>query len=152
MVATSTQTWSETSYWSEEAEQAFAKARRAAEREDRLDRRSRDTAPEPFADIVARLRLHPDPELQAAGPVPLDRIVGSVSRDHQFSSSFWPRSDRLRPRWKRVYAIARGLVGHEPVELYRVGDDYYVVDGHFRISVARSLHGVTIDAVVQRWR
>jgi hypothetical protein len=38
-----------------------------------------------------------------------------------------------------------------PVRLIRVGDDYYVRDGHHRISVSRALCLGTITADVTVW-
>jgi ParB-like chromosome segregation protein Spo0J len=38
-----------------------------------------------------------------------------------------------------------------PVELIQVGDTYFVVDGHHRISAARALKVDHIDATVTVW-
>ncbi|MDP9248233.1 MAG: hypothetical protein M3O95_09130, partial [Candidatus Dormibacteraeota bacterium] len=55
---------------------------------------------------------------------------------------------RLRERWSRVEALM--LQGRElpPIEVYRVGDVYFVRDGHHRVSVARRLGQETIRANV----
>ena len=39
----------------------------------------------------------------------------------------------------------------EPVQLIQIGDDYFVRDGHHRISVARALGETCIDAEVTVW-
>jgi hypothetical protein len=59
-----------------------------------------------------------------------------------------PVNRRSRDRWLRIY---REMVeGDElpPIDVYKVGDDYYVIDGHHRVSVARSLGRATINARV----
>lgn len=37
-----------------------------------------------------------------------------------------------------------------PVELFQVGDEYFVVDGHKRVAAAKKADGVEIDALVTR--
>jgi hypothetical protein len=71
--------------------------------------------------------------------VPIDRIVGSVEPMTCFDRRFRPTSELPRARFERVAADVRCGRGMDPVELYRCGDDYYVVDGHHRIAVARAL-------------
>jgi hypothetical protein len=83
--------------------------------------------------------------------VPLDRIVGSVGRPHEFNRAFRPRKESLRARWSEVEALAEGPRGFPPVDLYRVGEAYFVVDGHHRVSVARSLGARTIEARVKEF-
>lgn len=83
--------------------------------------------------------------------VPLDRIVGSVGREHAFNRAFLPRDESLRSRWEEVKDLAEGQSGFPPVELYYVNDVYFVVDGHHRVSVARSLDAPTIEARVKEF-
>ena len=80
--------------------------------------------------------------------VPLDAIVGSVDRYQDFSRGFLPRIDSDRDRWVGVKLAMTGMVGVPPVELYRIGDAYFVKDGNHRVSVARQLGAPTIQAVV----
>ncbi|MGB5390048.1 MAG: hypothetical protein WBP10_07700, partial [Thermoanaerobaculia bacterium] len=70
---------------------------------------------------------------------PVDRIVGSLGRADEFDREFLPRREALRERWEQIEDLAKGPTGFPPVELYKVGDAYFVVDGHHRVSVARSL-------------
>jgi uncharacterized ParB-like nuclease family protein len=83
--------------------------------------------------------------------IPLDRIVGSAappSKTGDFDPGFLPVNRRLRDRWTRIYQAM--VEGDElpPVDVYRVDDSYYVIDGHHRVSVARSLGRATITARV----
>ena len=71
--------------------------------------------------------------------VPIDRIVGSVEPMTCFDRRFRPTSELPRARFERIAADVRCGRGMDPVELYRCGGDYYVVDGHHRIAVARAL-------------
>lgn len=98
--------------------------------------------------------------LQAAGQegrseagvreIPLARIVGSASENkiRDFDRAFLPRSRRLRDRWARMYAAVIGGAELPPIDVYRIGDDYYVSDGHHRVSVFRQLGRETIKARV----
>lgn len=82
--------------------------------------------------------------------VPLDQIRGSEGRCEDFDASFKLRRPRLRLRWLNVaHTMRRGHV--PPVELIKIGDIYFVRDGHHRISVARWLGWKEIEAVVTIW-
>ncbi|MCP4165523.1 MAG: transcriptional regulator [Chloroflexi bacterium] len=82
--------------------------------------------------------------------IPLDKIVGSVGRYRDFTSAFLPRNAALAQRWQRVDAAMSGLVGVPAVDLYQVGDVYFVRDGNHRVSVARSRGDKSIDAYVTK--
>ena len=80
--------------------------------------------------------------------VPLDAIVGTVDRAVDFDRGFRPTSARLRSRWERIAAAQRRGESLPPVSLYKIGDLYFVRDGHHRVSVAKSLGRDDIDAYV----
>lgn len=80
--------------------------------------------------------------------VPLDAIVGSVGRYQDFNRSFLPLRDSDRSRWVGVKLAVLGLQGVPPVDLYRIGDAYFVKDGNHRVSVARQLGATHINAWV----
>jgi len=80
--------------------------------------------------------------------VALERIVGSVGRVEDFDRDFFPRNTRTINRWLQIALAFYKGIGLPAVELIKVDDNYYVKDGHHRISVA-STHGQTfIDAAV----
>ena len=81
--------------------------------------------------------------------VQIDRIVGSEGRTGDFDRRFYPRSDRSRGRFLSVLSARLHGVALPPVSLIRVGDQYVVVDGHHRISVARALDEAFIEAKVK---
>ncbi|HEX2979500.1 MAG TPA: universal stress protein [Anaerolineaceae bacterium] len=81
--------------------------------------------------------------------IPIDAIVGSVSRYSDFTRSFLPRHDSDMTRWARVKeAVSDGMMGLPPIEVYKVGEAYFVKDGHHRVSVARRLGAKQIQAYV----
>lgn len=100
-----------------------------------------------FDDIRARLRLR-DEHYCGLQDVPLDKIVGSVGRYRDFTNSFLPRSHDMEARWSRVYAAIQSMEGVPPIELYKVGEVYFVRDGNHRVSVAHQLGYKTIQAQV----
>lgn len=100
-----------------------------------------------FEDVRARLRLREE-DYKGLHEVPLDQIAGSVGRYNEFTSHFLPKRASMQERWSRVYAQAQGMMGLPPIELYKVGDVYFVRDGNHRVSVARQLGAHTIQAHV----
>jgi uncharacterized ParB-like nuclease family protein len=81
--------------------------------------------------------------------IPVDKIVGSagsMAKAEDFDPAFLPTTPRLRDRWTRIYREMVEGAELPPIDVYRVGDGYYVIDGHHRVSVARSLDRPTITA------
>ena len=100
-----------------------------------------------FDEVRSRFNLHEE-HYQGIHEVPLDQIVGSVGRYKDFTATFLPKSNNMKERWSRVYAVANGMEGLPPIELYKVGEVYFVRDGNHRVSVARQLDTKTIEAHV----
>lgn len=78
--------------------------------------------------------------------VPMDKIVGSESRSEDFDANFRPLKKNNRERWINIAIARRKGVALPAVELVQDGEDFYVRDGHHRISVARSMGQMDIDA------
>ncbi|MCC6625997.1 MAG: hypothetical protein IT340_01220 [Chloroflexi bacterium] len=116
-----------------------------------------------------------DQELKAAGglagrndrgiqTVPTEKIVGSVSRWQNLRSDFFYRSGEVTARFQRVGQAMRDGKILPPLELYKlkprrtVGGEqrdvteYYVVDGHHRVAMARKLGQDYLDAHVVEHR
>lgn len=83
--------------------------------------------------------------------IPLEKIVGTLGRAREFNRAFLPRLDASRERWTRIEQLAKGAVGFPPIDVYQVGEIYFVVDGHHRVSVARQLEAPTIEANVREF-
>lgn len=120
-----------------------------------------------YAKLLARLRWGPDDVnvilpyeevMQALGfvsersvglrVVQLDAIVGTVDRGRDFDRRFRPTSGRVRSRWEQIAAAARRGEALPPVDLLKIGEIYFVRDGHHRVSVSRALGRTDIDAYV----
>lgn len=82
--------------------------------------------------------------------IPLDKIVGSVGRFEDFSRSFLPLRDTDQERWVGVKTAVQSMKGMPPIEVYQVGDSYFVQDGNHRVSIARQLGTETISAYVTK--
>jgi hypothetical protein len=81
--------------------------------------------------------------------VPVKQIVGSLNRYAEFDRAFKPVDDHLADRWQNVdYAFYKDI-SLPPILLYKVGDVYFVVDGHHRVSVAREQGQEDIEADVR---
>ena len=92
---------------------------------------------------VANKRLH-----RGARVVEVEKIVGSVGRWDEFDRSFLPARASVGHKWKRIDRAFHRTEDLPPVELYEIGDAYFVVDGHHRVSVARYHDVPTLEAAV----
>jgi len=126
-------------------DQAFTRARRAAFIQDILaPLRNQPADLLPFDEVRRTLHLE-SRAYQGVRHVDLGLIVGSVARYHDFNRAFRPRTKSLRERWQRLMNSRERM---PPIELYRVGEVFFVVDGHHRVSVAREAGARTIEAHV----
>ncbi|MFP3896081.1 MAG: DUF4032 domain-containing protein [Anaerolineales bacterium] len=81
-------------------------------------------------------------------PVPIEKIIGSFGRSRDFDRAFLPTQEHSSSKWLSVdSAYNRGVI-FPPISLYKIGDAYFVVDGHHRVSVARQKGQRFIDAEV----
>lgn len=80
--------------------------------------------------------------------IPLDAIVGSVGRYTDFTRDFLPRRDNDAERWAKVKALMLHGGGLPPIEVYKVGEVYFVLDGNHRVSVAQHIGNEEIEAYV----
>jgi len=114
--------------------------------------------------LVARLKGAPDDllsfddvrqKLKAQGvtprglrEIPLAAVVGSVGRYTDFNRHFLPRNRADESRWARVRAAMQEGQELPPIEVYQIGQVYFVKDGNHRVSVARELRLTHIAALV----
>jgi hypothetical protein len=84
--------------------------------------------------------------------VPIDSIIGSEGRTADFDMDFHPMSDERRERWVNMAIVYLSRFPLPPIQLIRVGDAYFVRDGHHRISVSRAFGQVAMDAEVIAWK
>jgi hypothetical protein len=84
--------------------------------------------------------------------VEAEKILGSVGRWGDFDRSFLPLRASVAERWKRIDRAFHRGEDLPPVELYKLGDAYFVLDGHHRVSVARYHYVPTVEAKVTEFR
>lgn len=100
-----------------------------------------------YNEVCDRLKVSDAVDL-GVQEIPLDAIVGSVGRYKDFTRSFMPKKDQDETRWVGVKTAVNDMVGMPPIDVYKVGDAYFVNDGNHRVSVARQLGSETIAAHV----
>jgi nucleotide-binding universal stress UspA family protein len=100
-----------------------------------------------YEDVRRKLKGQVGAE-QGLQEIPLDAIVGSVGRYADFTRTFLPLKDDDAQRWARIKVAATGLKGLPPIEVYQIGDAYFVKDGNHRVSVAHQLGATHIQAYV----
>ena len=101
-----------------------------------------------YDDIKEKLHVG-GPIYRGVKTVRVDQIVGSLNRYHEFDRVFLPMSDQLASRWTSVNRAFYEEISLPPVVLYKVGEVYFVVDGHHRVSVAREQGQIYIEAEVR---
>ena len=101
-----------------------------------------------YDEVRRQLQATGEPIERGLQEIHLDKIVGSVGRYQDFTRSFLPKKDSNEERWARVKAAISDMRGIPPIEVYQVGDAYFVKDGNHRVSVARQLGTETISAYV----
>ncbi|MDX9991408.1 MAG: hypothetical protein RBS68_05100 [Anaerolineales bacterium] len=101
-----------------------------------------------YDDIKEKLRIG-GPIYRGVQTVPVKQIAGSLNRYHQFDRAFLPTQGATAERWQRVNLAFYSDVSLPPVVLYKVGEVYFVVDGHHRVSVAREQGQLFIEAEIR---
>jgi Domain of unknown function (DUF4032) len=108
----------------------------------------RDTALMAWDEVRDKLKLR-GLIYRGVQTVPLEKIIGSVGRYRDFDDEFMPTQNQSADRWRKVNRAFYEDISLPPVQLYKVGEVYFVLDGNHRVSVAHE-HGATyIDAEVQ---
>ena len=96
-----------------------------------------------------RKRYKPEHEsYRGMREVPIRQIIGSFDRFRDFDRAYLPRYARSADRWQNIDRAFLQDVRLPPVQLYKVGDVYFVKDGNHRVSVARERGVEFIDAEV----
>jgi len=84
--------------------------------------------------------------------VRVDQILGSVNRYHEYDREFRPFKSISSTRRQSVNRAFYEGIGLPAVTLYKVGQIYFVEDGHHRVSIARKHGQVYIEAEVREFR
>jgi len=99
-----------------------------------------------FEEVQRRLQLGARTDI-GTHEIPVDQIIGSVSRVHEFDACFRPRTKRLASLLVQIKA-ARPDAADMPILVYQVDHAYFVVDGHKRLALAVEEGRKFIDAEV----
>jgi len=121
------------------AKEDFRRARRrSAVREivDQVKGKSSDLLS--YEDVVKKLKGL-ESSTRELKDIPIKSIVGSVGRYRDFNRGFLPRKGIRSERWARVKMAMSGLRGVPPIEVYQIGEAYFVKDGNHRVSVAKEM-------------
>lgn len=88
-----------------------------------------------YEEVARKLKLRARSD-RGVHEIPVKAIVGSVGRYTDFTRTFLPRKPEDQDRWARVKAVMveKGL---DPIEVYKVGEVYFVLDGNHRVSIAK---------------
>lgn len=136
------------SYASASALEDFRRARLKASLQDVMARLTgASTELLSYEDIRKQLKAVESP-VKHLKEIPLDAVVGSVGRYHDFTKEFLPRSDSDKQRWTSVKTAMLSQRGVPPIEVYQLGEAYFVRDGNHRVSVAKEMDFKTIEAYV----
>lgn len=100
-----------------------------------------------YADVRDRVTMEGE-SYRGLQEVPVDKIVGSVDRFRDFDRRFLPKRKNTANRWRSIDRAYYQDVVLPPVQLYKVGDIYFVKDGNHRVSVAKERGVAFIDAEV----
>ena len=104
----------------------------------------------PLAEVESRtIQSRHDAGLQM---VRIDQVQGSAGRYNDFDRNFRPLQEHTQRRWLSVARARQEGKSLPPVELVRVGETYYCLDGHHRLSVARAFQQRDIEARVTIWQ
>jgi nucleotide-binding universal stress UspA family protein len=126
----------------------FQNARRKADLQEIMARiTGKSTELLNFEEVRSKLHAR-ESSRSALRDIPLDAIVGSVGRYTDFTRDFLPRQEISKDRWARIMAKTAELEGLPPIEVYQIGDAYFVLDGNHRVSVAREMGASHIQAYV----
>ena len=134
-----------------QAREDFNRARQQAALQEVLSRlRGKSADLLSFEDVRQKLHTHGSGVQRGVRNIPVSAIVGSVGRYTDFTRTFLPKNPKDEERWARIMALVTdpGGGGLPPIEVVKIGDAYFVQDGHHRVSVARALGADTIEAYV----
>ncbi len=101
----------------------------------------------PFDEVMKRVPLIGQ-SYSGLKQIETDKVIGSVSRYLEFDRAFLPRQTHTRERWERIDQAYYSDVILPPIEVYQVGEVYFVKDGNHRVSVARERGQMYMDAFV----
>ena len=101
----------------------------------------------PFDEVREKLKIQGQ-RYAGLQQIPIDLILGSVGRYRDFDRIFLPKQRRTKDRWVNIDKAHYEQIPLPPVDLYQIGEIYFVKDGNHRVSVARGRGQEFVDAYV----
>lgn len=92
-------------------------------------------------------RLSPNRKLLGVKSIRVADIVGTLNRETDFDAQFRPLKKHTLNRWVNAYLLHE-QDGWSPIIVHKVRDEYFVEDGHHRVSVARARGMDFVDAKI----
>jgi len=81
--------------------------------------------------------------------IPTARITGSVDKADELTPTFLPKREKERSsRFRSVRRAMQQGIELPPIQVYALGRDYYVIDGHNRVAAAIASGVHYLDAEV----
>ncbi len=71
--------------------------------------------------------------------VPLEKIVGSVGRYHDFDNQFRSGGGKRDVRLESIIEVMKSGKAMPPISLYQIKNDFFILDGHHRFKAAQEL-------------
>ncbi len=87
---------------------------------------------------------------QGIEAVPLEKIVGTVGRCHDKQGSWSEIKDT--GRFRGIKNAMEKMETFPAIKVYKVDDEYYIVDGHHRVMAGREVGKKFIDAEVYKYQ
>lgn len=80
--------------------------------------------------------------------IEVDKIIGTVDRYGDFDAEFMPKEPYTLDRWIKLRHAQLEGTEFPPIDVYKVGDIYFVKDGNHRTALAKAQGQHFIDAYV----
>jgi nucleotide-binding universal stress UspA family protein len=100
-----------------------------------------------YDEVRQKLKAQVSPK-KVLKEIPINSIIGSVNRYQDFSRDFLPGKNVNEERWANVELANYDSHGLPPIEVYQIGEAFFVSDGNHRVSVAKQLGSDQIQAYV----
>ena len=101
----------------------------------------------PFEEVRAKLPMRGQHYI-GLKQVPIQNIVGSFGRYQDFDRAFLPTQKRTKDRWVSINKAHYKQTSLPPVDLFKIGEIFFVKDGNHRVSVAHEQGQEFVDAFV----
>lgn len=97
----------------------------------------------------AVLELRPKGEsYKGLQTIEVDKIIGTVDRYGDFDAEFMPKEPFTLDRWTKLRHAQLKGTEFPPIDVYKVGEIYFVKDGNHRTALAKAQGQHYIDAYV----